>query len=590
MKKIYHSITYVTIWLLVGATLVSCAEFLEITPRDKVTEDNFWDEKADVEQMVAGCYTAMQNQDFIARCIVWGDLRGDDVDGASGITGVNDVYQALLSNLLPTNYYTNWASFYHVINKCNTIIRMAPIVSEKDPAYRSSDALSTIAEVTALRSLCYWYLIRAFEDVPFYRFAVQQEDEVEYPTPSSFNTVLTEIINDLEEVKGNALEHYPTSGNDGYCLTFNSNCNRITRNAIRAMLCDMYLWTGDYDKVIQNANEIMASKLKDYNDDTSITGLKRYTSTFGTAEVYLYPNSQTQLNNSFNQIFGSGNSYESLFELSFNYSGEGSPYIMNTALGRFYGAGITKEIDGLKVNNGVGLLRPMTNIVSEGSKSSPADWKTYRNPRDVRYYCNIRVVDNDYSEGAVRKGVALSSNVAFSGSGIVNYQSTNFILPTVMNRNWIFYRLTDVLLMAAEAYIMKSSDNNTASDIANLQNAFSLIDIVNQRSVVQDSYQLKNSPTTTRSTLIDMVRRERRCELMFEGKRWFDIIRYCRQDGKLDIARQVPAKCNSVASSNPFPSTAHLYWPYYKDEVKRNPNLKQKSIYDKESDSFELNN
>ena len=591
MKQIYSSIKYFAAGLLCLVMLGSCGDFLEITPRDIVTEDNFWDEKTDVEQMVMGCYTAMQSQSFISRCVVWGDLRSDDIDGATGISGHNDLYQALLNNLLPTNSYTDWSSFYAVINKCNTIIRMASEVSDKDPAYRQSDVNATIAEVTALRSLCYWYLIRAFDAVPFYREAVQQEDEVTYLAPMNFNQVLNELIADLESVKDNALDHYPTSSSDGLSWKFNSNCNRITRNGIRAILCDMYLWRGDYDKVIACMNEVMAVKEKDYKDLTGTTAIKTYNGKYGT-KAYLYSN-ELSVNNSFNNIFGGyGNSYESIFELSFNYEGEGSPYIMNTALGSLFGSGITKKIDGLDVNNGIGLLKPMNDIVSDGSKNSANDWKIYRNPSDVRFYCGIRSVDEDYSDGIVRKGVASTFSVASSGTKLVNYNATNFILKTVMDRNWIFYRLTDVMLMGAEAYIMKSSDDNTAEDQENLKKAFDLIEIVNQRSVTQQSYQLHNTANAasiTRANLKTELRRERRAELMFEGKRWFDIIRYCRQDGNLNLAKEVPAKSGSIKSANPFPNMDYLFWPYLKNEVKKNPNLKQKTIYDKEDNSFEMN-
>lgn len=591
MKQIYSSIKYFAAGLLCLVMLGSCGDFLEITPRDIVTEDNFWDEKTDVEQMVMGCYTAMQSQDFVSRCVVWGDLRSDDIDGATGISGHNDLYQALLNNLLPTNYYTDWSSFYAVINKCNTIIRMASEVSDKDPAYRQSDVNATIAEVTALRSLCYWYLIRAFDAVPFYRDAVQQEDEVTYPAPMSFNQVLNELIADLESVKDNALDHYPTSSSDDLSWKFNSNCNRITRNGIRALLCDLYLWRGDYDKVIACMNEVMAVKEKDYKDLTGTTAIKTYNGKYGT-KAYLYSN-ELSVNNSYNYIFGGyGNSYESIFELSFNYEGEGSPYIMNTALGRLFGSGITKKIDGLDVNNGIGLLKPLNDIVSDGSKNSANDWKIYRNPSDVRFYCGIRSVDEDYSDGIVRKGVASSFSVSSSGTKLVNYNASNFILKTVMDRNWIFYRLTDVMLMGAEAYIMKSSDDNTAEDQENLKKAFDLIEIVNQRSVTQQSYQLHNTANAasiTRANLKTELRRERRAELMFEGKRWFDIIRYCRQDGNLNLAKEVPAKSGSIKSTNPFPNMDYLFWPYFKNEVKKNPNLKQKTIYDKEDNSFEMN-
>lgn len=571
MKHIYQSIMKSCLGLCTLLVMVSCGDFLEITPRDLVTEDNFWDEKKDVDQMVAGCYTAMQNVAFMERCIVWGEMRGDDVDG-NNVNSITDIYNALINNYDEKNVYCDWTSFYYVINKCNTIIRMAPEVSAKDPAYRESDVKATIAEVTALRSLCYWYLIRTFKDVPFSRDAIQQEDEVHYLlAPTGFDQVLNNLIADLESVKDNALDHFPTTSSDNVGQRYNSNCNRITRNAIRAMLCDMYLWRGDYDLAIQCVNEILEVKKKEAE---KLTDVKLYTGLYNNFSAYLYDPQYSIYapNYSFQTIFGNnGNSYESIFELSFNYNGPGSPYIMNTALGRFYGSGITTKTDGLEPNSGAGWLRVMSNIVADGQKSS--GWQVYRGRSDIRFYCSLRAVDKEFGEAFIRKGVATDFDVT-NTTPYENYNPYNFFLPTVMNRNWIFYRLTDVILMGAEAYIMKSGGTLKTSE--NLQKAADLLDIVNQRSVLQYNDQLRKtdfSGEVGRGTMLDLVRQERRCELMFEGKRYFDIIRYCKQDGNMKEAKKMLPKCNSVSPSNAYDNPGTLYWPYYRDERLKNPEL-----------------
>ena len=41
-------------------TLCSCSDFLEITPQETIVLDKFWNEEADVENIVAGCYSALQ--------------------------------------------------------------------------------------------------------------------------------------------------------------------------------------------------------------------------------------------------------------------------------------------------------------------------------------------------------------------------------------------------------------------------------------------------------------------------------------------------------------------------------------------------
>ena len=591
MKQIIQNIIKHTCYVCAGLLLVSCGDFLEITPRDIVTEDNFWDEKKDVDQMVSGCYTAMQNSSFIARCIVWGEVRGKDMDGRSDVNSFDDLYQALVNNLLPSNQFTDWSSFYYVINKCNTIIRMAPEVHEKDPAYRQSDVQATIAEMTALRSLCYWYLIRTFDAVPFYREGIQQEDEVQSLAPTSFDNVLNELIADLESVKADALEHYPaTSDNDRDNGSINSNCNRITRSAINAMLCDMYLWRGDYDKVIACADEIMAVKKREYekNYGKSMVGSgyspEAIAASSGNLTAYLYKNAAASPNDVFNAIFGLGNSYESIFEISFNNTGKTSPYIKSSALGEYYGSANEDKDYGV-VNSGAGFLRPMSDLVNEAQGAS-GKWSVFRNAYDTRYFCSMQV-DDGYNEGVTRKGVAALFAVSVEGGKYINYTSATtgapFGLHTYMDRNWIFYRLTDVMLMEAEAYMMKSTDDATLATNTDLwAKAFDLIEVVSNRSVTNPASQLKNTNTATRNRdqLKELLRNERRAELLFEGKNWFDMLRYSRQAGyDLGDLNSVPAKCGARNSSKPFPSWAHVFWPYNKDEVKKNPNLNQKGIY-----------
>ena len=373
MRHLFIYIKSAALAAVVALGAASCADFLEIEPRDIVTEDNFWNEKADIDQMVAGCYASMQSEDFINRCIVWGELRSDNIyPGANVENDHYDLYQALRENLLSTNQFTKWGSFYTVINKCNTIIRMAPVVSEKDPSYRESDVKATIAEMTALRSLCYFYLIRAFEDVPFYRESVQQEDEVKYLPASTFDYILKEIISDLENVKADAIARYPITNQDNIGRSYNSNCNRITRYGIDAMLCDMYLWSGEWDKAISAAEEILAAKAADFKEFYSEqTGSSRNSTTpremapapYGRV-AYLYENTRQDPSMSFDAIFGTGNSFESIFELSFNYSSSNKNYVTSTGLGRLYGSSNSDKDLG-PTNQGSGFLTVRPDIVSD---------------------------------------------------------------------------------------------------------------------------------------------------------------------------------------------------------------------------------
>lgn len=593
MKQVYKTIQHAALVACAGLMLNGCGDFLEIKPRDIVTEDNFWNEKTDVDQMVLGCYTAMQSDAFISRCIVWGELRSDNIYPGAGVENdEKDLYEALRENLLSTNRYCDWSSFYYVINKCNTVITMAPKVSAIDPSYNDSQLRATIAEMTALRSLCYFYLIRAFDEVPFYREGIQEEDQVAYLPASKFDYVLNEIINDLESVKGDAYVHYAQGNNDGDCQKFNTNVNRITRTAINAMLTDMYLWQGNYEKAIACADAVMAQKRADYEEEYSRQTGQLSSSNSSVPKLTdpapngltapLYANDINNPSASANAIFGgNGNSFESIFELSYNWTGSTKDYVESTALGRLYGNAIPKG------NNGAGFLTVNPRIINEITGTSMT---YFYNVNDVRYYNWFIPTDDNYGEGYIRKGVAYTFNASSGSSNKKIPFSSGFSVLGEQHRNWIFYRMTDVMLLEAEAYVMKTTDEGVAAGDADMledmKQAFDLVYTVCKRSVLSD-FRLSSSSAdaTTRGLLVDLIRKERNRELMFEGKRWFDLVRQARRDGKPDFVRSaVPSKITGSGSSLAFPSMDALYWPYYKEELKKNDNLTQKAIYANEAE------
>lgn len=592
MKQLHNIIKNGAVLGLLSFALVGCGDFLDIEPRNIVTEDNFWNEKADVDQMVAGCYASMQSDEFIRRCIVWGEMRSENIYPGSRVQDNEDLYQILRENLLTTNSYCKWNIFYEVINKCNTIIRKAPEVSAKDPSYRMSDVQATIAEMTALRSLCYFYLIRAFDEVPFTRDAVTQEDEVQYLPASSFDYVLGEIIKDLEAVKPFALDHHASISNnsDGVGRMYNSNVNRITRPAINAMLTDMYLWQGNFDKAIECANAVLEAKRKDYDREysrqTSLTysAPQLLTAPHGLV-VPLYQATQSNAANVAESIFGTGNSFESIFELSFNYSSVSPNYIQSSACGTLYGNYVTNG------NNGSGLLGVNPNIVSDVYNGTNA---FFANSYDTRYYTSFQPVDDKYGEGFVRKFVSYSFSLNPQANNNIQYNSSAasaFTGHADLDRNWIFYRLTDVMLLQAEAYLMKVTDDESEANKELLEKAFDLIYLVNARSVTDRSKYLSanSADATNAGALKQMLRKERNAELMFEGKRFFDLVRYARFDGSSEIVRNTVTSKISSGGTGLFPSMAYLFWPYAKEEVQVNPYLVQKSIYGAGKTTYDIN-
>ena len=244
MKRIYYNIMC-AIGAICGFS--SCSDFLEIEPQNEIIHENFWNEKADVDGIVAGCYSKLQSEGIIRRMMVWGEFRSDNVVAGQNISDDIHLDNVLKANIDASNVYTTWDEFYNVINRCNTVIQFAPQVAEKDLSFTESELRATIAEMTALRSLCYFYLIRTFRDVPYTTTAFLSDDQVMDLPATKFDAVLDSLIQDLERVRPDAVKKYPET-QPLY------QTGRITQDAIHAMLCEMYLWKKDYQNCIRYAD------------------------------------------------------------------------------------------------------------------------------------------------------------------------------------------------------------------------------------------------------------------------------------------------------------------------------------------------
>ena len=135
------------------------------------------------------------------------------------------------------------------------------------------------------------------------------------------------------------------------------------------------------------------------------------------------------------------------------------------------------------------------------------------------------------------------------------FEKTNFVRSTMDDKNIILYRLSDILLLRAEALNKK----NLVPDA---------IAIVNQMKVRAGETALTAADYTglNESEIEDIILNERSKELCFEGKRWFDLVR----TGK---AISVMQPINGLNDPDNY------VWPIFINEIRINPLLKQNSYY-----------
>lgn len=577
ITNIKNIITNGIVGSVAALTLVSCNDFLTIYPTDRIVAEDFWKTKADVNQMVDGTYQSMLTYDIQERAIMWGAFRSDElVKYASYSDNTLDNIEGV--NLLPSQKYNSWAAFYKVINNCNIVLSHAPAVMEEDPEFTNGDYQVVKAQMLALRSMCYFYLVRAFRDVPYTTQAVEDDSQVEALPQSTPAEVLQHCLDDLAEAEPYVMRTgaYGDWRDKGY----------ITRDAVHALMADIYLWRAamthsksDYQQVISYVDKIVAAKDKYYKENfpVSITGVED-------DSLHLYNGDEA-----FIMLFNNNNmnSHESILEWQYNGINNS-----NTALENYYyQSGSEKDY------KSTSILMASSLFASAKDDAS----KIYLSTNDYRFWNNVYGANSEEAEQlSIRKMVDASNTIVTttSATGITKSNSRPF---KEFRQNWIAYRLTDLLLMKAEALVETAADS---TDLVTLKEAFNLVKAVNDRSMSKSAKDLLTFDNyQNMSSMEQLVLEERERELCFEGKRWFDLLRYCyRHMTGVNINQRladtevwpslynpmlklIARKYNSgggEAVTYKMKSEPYLYWPIREGELKVNSLLKQNPVYHQE--------
>jgi len=148
----------------------SCDNWLALSPQDGIVQSRFWQNKEQVESAVGGIYASLIDG-LPEKMFILGEIRADMITTSFRI--LSSELDIINSNILPTNYLTDWRDFYRIINYSNTVIAFAPSVLDKDKTYTEVALKGHVAEAKAMRAWMYFYLVRLFGEVPLnYRLQV----------------------------------------------------------------------------------------------------------------------------------------------------------------------------------------------------------------------------------------------------------------------------------------------------------------------------------------------------------------------------------------------------------------------------------
>ena len=144
------------------------------------------------------------------------------------------------------------------------------------------------------------------------------------------------------------------------------------------------------------------------------------------------------------------------------------------------------------------------------------------------------------------------------------------------------------MLMKAEAELLQGEEH--------FETAFSLINAVNKRArnvtstTERDTLEYADY-ATSQNAMEQLLFDERHRELMFEGKRWFDLVRMAKRDGNTSrlVNETMPKHTTNAASIRIKLADPNIvYYPYARAELKKNPKLVQNPAY--KDDNAQLTN
>lgn len=400
--------------LLLGWFTQSCGNFLDMDIPDVLTDDEFWKNRSQVESARNGVYTQLGN--CIFNFMIWGDVRSDLYEAPN--TSQTMAVQMTFQDILTTNSYASWANVYATINYANSFIKNAERVLEFDHTMKE-EVPQMLGEMYGIRALCYFYLVRAFQDVPLHMEPYESDtQEVDVPA-SSEEQVLDTIEHDLQTAMSLAAEEYPGADNYG----------RITKKAVKAIWADVKLWRGDYSGCITLCEELE----KEY------TGKRVYG-----------PNWFT--------MFSNGNSVESIFEYQYSNEGIKSPLatfavannINNLGQGQFEGNNKAYKRNMQKMYAGTGGRDYSDTVRTQGTTYCYNNGTTF----DVYKYIGIAPGYEEYS--------------------FRDAQTKN-------NAHFIFYRFREILLIKAEALGMLERYDEAVEPINEIRRTTGLDEITAAR-------------------------------------------------------------------------------------------------------------
>ncbi|MGF1637730.1 MAG: RagB/SusD family nutrient uptake outer membrane protein [Cyclobacteriaceae bacterium] len=487
-------------------SIFSCSD-LEERPIGLLAPEGLFNTPGDVLNVVYGAYGGLATEQIYGRQFnIALMFRGDMVDiGDRGTPAARQ--QVNDFNMDDNNAMVGafWPRFYQVISAANSAIAGSESIVADD-----ADINPIIAEARFLRAFSYFHLVRVFGEIPYIDYFITNPESVVAISKTSVDDVYAGIISDLEYAK----EWLPDSHGNSDIRS------RATKGTAASYLATVYMTLEDYPKAYTEAKWVIDNKDRfGYRLEADFQDLYR-------AEI-------------------ADNIKEPIFTVDYK--------------------GLITGGDNFNVDYNASMTGIRGAVPSGWSVAVPsmAVFNTW-DDRDYRKRVSfsdstMMMVDGEltrvsYTSFTNTKRPHIAKYYRFAGNSEGEFQNND--------HNIILFRYAEILLTAAEASVEISGPN---------AEALGYINQVRERARNWDG-ELSTFPEDveegmSKNDLIDLILDDRRLELAFESKRWYDIQR--RKLG--DIVFKGP---NSLEPQPNFDAARDYLMPLPRRELDVNPNLR----------------
>lgn len=523
MKKIFFTLAIIAVTL----TFSACEDSLNIGPEDYYGSNNFWNNEAQVKGFLYGIHSTLRNS--YQMFFYLGEARGGThrTGTSSQNTSLND--ERIKTNNIDKNNtgITNWYNIYNRLLNINLFIIKVEDINATP--FLTDDARNGyLAQAYAFRALYYFFLYRTYGNVPLITTVEVLNGRV---TANKFYIPRATAKQTLELIKSDINKSETLFGNS----TLIPSRIEWSIYATRMLKAEIYLWAAKVPVLDQE---------KGGNADLQVAK---------TALESVVGNTNFTLLTDFSKIFSdkSANNKEVIFALRFldkEATNNGGEYLYHDQV-----------FVNQKYDHSGNLLGDVLNLKSRGG--------IFRHEYKFDLFLTYDTKD-------IRRDATFfdyySNNTASAGQGLLMKKAIGSINSTndrIFDTDYIIYRYADALLMMAEI------ENGLTGSCA------SYINEVRKRAYGTNYGPAVAYTDGTYAANELAILKERDKEFVWEGKRWFDVVRLRDAVGN-SLAFSPNANYPTGTPLIPSTEAYKLLWPVDINTLTLNPELTQTTGYD----------